>query len=333
MDVRRQTIAAKPSVDDAHVGAARRFNRFYTRQIGVLRRNFLGSPYSLAEARVLYEIERGKGAATASDIGRALDLDAGYLSRVLRAFEKRGLIRRTASPHDARQSHLALTARGRQAYAPLERRSQHDIGAMLRRLSPHDRSRLIGAMNTIQMLLGDESGNESQAAQAPGQSYVLRAPRPGDFGWIVKRHAELYAQEYGWVEPFEGVCAQIVADFANKKESASKKDSQRERCWIAELNGQNVGCVFLVADQANIARIRLLIVDPKARGLGLGARLVDECIGFARSAGYKKITLWTHSVLTAARHIYQKAGFTLTSSEERVSFGKLVVSEYWDLNL
>lgn len=327
MDVRRQTAPAKPRVDAAHVGAARRFNRFYTRQIGVLRRNFLDSPYSLAEARVLYEIDRGKGATTATDVGRALDLDAGYLSRLLRTFEKRGLIRRTASPHDARQSHLALTARGRAAYAPLERRSQHDIGAMLGRLSPDDRSRLIAAMQTIQALLGDQTGGEVQTAPAPGQSYLLRAPRPGDFGWIVKRHAELYAQEYGWTEPFEGVCAQIVADFANKN------DLQRERCWIAELDGENVGCVFLVADSADVARIRLLIVDPKARGLGLGARLVDECVRFSRSAGYKKMTLWTHSVLTAARHIYQKAGFTLTSSEERVSFGKPVVSEYWDLEL
>ena len=333
MDVCRQTVTAKPSVGDAYIGAARRFNRFYTRQIGVLRRNFLDSPYSLAEARVLYEIARGDGATTASDIGRALDLDAGYLSRVLRTFEKRGLIRRTAAPRDARQSHLALTARGRQAYAPLERRSQHDIGAMLGKLSPDDQSRLIGAMTTIQTLLGGQPDSESQTAPAPEKSYVLRPPRPGDFGWIVKRHAELYAQEYGWIEPFEGVCAQIVADFANKQDPANNNDPQRERCWIAELDGENIGCVFLVADQATVARIRLLIVDPKARGLGLGARLVDECVRFARRASYKKITLWTHSVLTAARHIYQKAGFTLTSSEERVSFGKPVVSEDWDLEL
>ncbi len=325
---RRATTAASTRADDARIGAVRRFNRFYTRQIGVLRRNFLGSPYSLAEARLLYEIARGN-APTATDIGRALDLDAGYLSRVLRTFEKRGLIRRTASPHDARQSHLALTARGRQAYAPLERRSQRDIGAMLGRLPPDDQSRLIAAMDTIQALLGEPP----DAAPAPKRGYRLRAPRPGDFGWIVKRHAELYAQEYGWVEPFEGVCAQIVADFANKNDPANNNDPQRERCWIAEMDGENVGCVFLVANSAEVARIRLLIVDPKARGLKLGARLVDECICFARRAGYKKITLWTHSVLTAARHIYQKAGFKLTSSEQRVSFSKPVVSEYWDLEL
>ena len=213
---RRATTAASTRADDARIAAVRRFNRFYTRQIGVLRRNFLGSPYSLAEARVLYEIARGN-APTATDIGRALDLDAGYLSRVLRKFEKRGLIQRTASAHDARQSHLALTARGRQAYAPLERRSQRDIGAMLGRLPPDDQSRLIAAMDTIQALLG----GSPDAAPAPKRGYRLRAPRPGDFGWIVKRHAELYAQEYGWVEPFEGVCAQIVADFANKNDPAN----------------------------------------------------------------------------------------------------------------
>ena len=307
------------------VASVRRFNRFYTRQIGVLRKTFLDSPYSLGEARVLYEIARGT-APTASEIGRALDLDAGYLSRVLRNFEKRGLIRRKASASDARQSHLTLSPRGRKDYAPLELRSQRDTGAMLGKLKPEDQIRLIAAMNTIQTLLGGKSELALQAP-APDRRTILRAPRPGDFGWIVKRHAELYAREYQWIEPFEAVCAQIVADFANKN------DPKRERCWIAEMDGDNVGCVFLVADSASLARIRLLLVDPKARGLGLGAHLVDECIGFARNAGYKKITLWTHSVLTAARHIYQKAGFTLTRSEQRVSWSQPVVSEHWDREL
>ncbi len=321
----RERSAANRIAQD-RVAAVRRFNRFYTRQIGVLRKTFLDSPYSLGEARVLYEIARGN-APTASEIGRALDLDAGYLSRVLRNFETRGLIRREASASDGRQSHLTLSPRGRKNYAPLERRSQRDTGAMLGRLKPEDQLRLIEAMNTIQTLLGGKPESAAAEAPAPDRRYLLRAPRPGDFGWIVKRHAELYAREYQWIEPFEGVCAQIVADFANNN------DPKRERCWIAEMDGENVGCVFLVADSATVARIRLLLVDPRARGLGLGARLADECIGFARNAGYKKITLWTHSVLTAARHIYQKAGFKLMRSEERVSWSQPVVSEHWDLEL
>ncbi|HUD89677.1 MAG TPA: helix-turn-helix domain-containing GNAT family N-acetyltransferase [Xanthobacteraceae bacterium] len=304
------------------IAAVRGFNRFYTRQIGVLRKAYLDSPFSLGEARVLYEIARGRS-PTATDIGRALDLDAGYLSRVLRNFERRGLIERKESPNDARQSHLSLSARGRKAYAPLEQRSQRSTGAMLGKLKPEDQARLLAAMNTIETLLGGAPAAEPQ----PQRHTILRAPRPGDFGWVVKRHAELYAAEYQWTEPFEGLCAQIVADFANKT------DQSGERCWIAELDGDNVGCVFLARDSATVARLRLLLVDPKARGLGLGARLVDECVTYARSAGYKTITLWTHSVLTGARHIYQNAGFTLTRSEARQSWGQPVVSEHWDLDL
>ena len=301
--------------------AVRRFNRFYTRQIGVLRKNYLDSPYSLGEMRVLYEIAH-RGARTATDIMRALDLDAGYLSRVLRNFEKRGLITRKTSAQDARRSELALTARGAKTFAPFERRSQQQAGAMLGKLKPAQQATLVGAMGTIETLL---TGQTPQPAERPRP--ILRAPKPGDFGWIVSRHAELYAQEYGWGEPFEGLCAQIVADFANNYDAA------RERCWIAEMNGENAGTVMLVKDSEDVARIRLLLVDPKARGLGLGARLVDECVRFARATGYKKITLWTHNVLTAARHIYEKAGFTLTSSEPRHSWGKDVVAEYWDLEL
>jgi DNA-binding MarR family transcriptional regulator/GNAT superfamily N-acetyltransferase len=308
-------------IAENRIATVRRFNRFYTRQIGVLRKDFLGTSYSLGEARVLYEIA-SRQAPTASEVGRALDLDAGYLSRVLGSFERRGLIRRTASPKDARQSHLALSARGRQALAPLDRRSQDAMAAMLKKLAPTNQQRLIAAMTAIETLL---DGNAATAP--PHRAYALRAPAPGDFGWIVKRHAELYAQEYGWTEPFEGVCAKIVADYANVN------DPKRERCWIAEMNGENVGCIFLVKDSAKIARIRLLLVDPQARGLGLGVRLVDECISFARHAGYKKITLWTHSVLTAARHIYKKAGFRLMRTERHRSWGRPVVSEFWDLEL
>jgi len=305
---------------DARLAAVRRFNRFYTRQIGVLRRTFLDSPYSLAEARVLYEIANDSS-TTASEIGRKLDLDAGYLSRTLRTFEKRGLIVRKRSVRDARRSHLALSPRGRRAFAPLEERSQRDAGVMLGKLAIPDRARLIGAMRTIETLLAGE------AAAKPEPRYTVRAPIPGDFGWVIKRHAELYGQEYGWEEPFEALCAQIVADCVNKN------DRDRERCWIAEIDGENVGCIFLAEESATVARIRLLLVDPKARGLGLGARLVDECIRFARRAGYKKITLWTHRVLTAARHIYQKVGFKLVRSERHRNWGPPVVSEHWDLDL
>lgn len=313
-----------PTLD--RIAAVRRFNRFYTRQIGVLRKTYLDSDYSLGEMRVLYEIAQGRkngDRPTATDIARTLDLDAGYLSRVLRNFEKRGLIARTPSKNDARQSHLALSARGRKVYAPSEKRSQNDVGAMLARLKPDEQARLVAAMDEIETLLDDGAN----AAPAAKPAYILRDPRPGDFGWIVARHAELYAREYGWTEPFEGLCAGIVADFANKN------DPKRERCWIAELNGENVGCVMLVKDTDEVARVRLLLVDPKARGLGLGARLVDECVRFARAAGYKQVTLWTHSVLTAARHIYEKAGFTLTSSEPRHTWSQDVVAEFWDLTL
>jgi DNA-binding MarR family transcriptional regulator/N-acetylglutamate synthase-like GNAT family acetyltransferase len=312
------------AVSPQRIGAVRRFNRFYTRQIGVLRKTYLDSPYSLGEMRVLYEIAQGcklGDGITASAIGRALDLDAGYLSRVLRNFEKRGLLARKPSAEDARQSHLTLTARGRKAFAPAEERSQRDVAAMLGKLRTDDQAMLIAAMQTIENLLAGDP-----EAKLP-RDYILRAPKPGDIGWIVARHAEVYAQEYGWTEPFEGLCAQIVADFANKNDPAC------ERCWIAEINGDNVGTVMLVKDSEEVARIRLLLVDPKGRGLGLGTRLVDECVRFARAAGYKKITLWTHSILTAARHVYEKAGFTLTSSEKRHSWSKDVVAEYWDLTL
>jgi len=301
------------------IAAVRGFNRFYTRQIGVLRKTYLDSPYSLGEMRVLYEIAHGE-APTASDIGRALDLDAGYLSRVLRAFEKRGLITRQTSQRDARQSHLALTARGRKAFQPAETRSQRDVAAMLGALKPDQQVQLVNAMQTIEALL-DNKPVESEAKP------VLRAPHHGDFGWIVSRHAALYAQEYNWTEPFEGLCAQIVADFVNNF------DPKMERCWIAELNGENVGCVMLAKDSDEVARIRLLLVDRQARGLKLGTRLVEECVKFARAAGYQRITLWTHSVLTAARHVYEKADFTLTSSENKHSWGQDVVAEYWDLKL
>jgi DNA-binding MarR family transcriptional regulator/GNAT superfamily N-acetyltransferase len=313
-------MTARPTPQ--RVAALRRFNRFYTRQIGVLRRTYLDSGYALGELRVLYEIAHGN-APTATDIARALDFDPGYLSRILRNFEKRRLITRRISATDARQSHLALTARGRQVFAPLERRTQRHAGAMLVELSAAEQAQLVEAMATIESLVG----RQPEAVPAADRGTILRAPKPGDFGWMIARHAELYGAEYGWIAPFEGLCAQIVADFANDN------DPKCERCWIAEMNGENVGCVMLVKDKPGVARIRLLLVDPKARGLGLGARLVDECIAFARRAGYRKITLWTHKVLTAARHVYQSAGFKLTGTEKHRSWGRPVVSEFYDLEL
>ena len=305
------------------IAAVRRFNRFYTRQIGVLRKNYLDSPYSLGEMRVLYELAQ-RGKLTASNIARTLDLDMGYLSRLLRNFEKRGLINRKISAADARQSHLALTARGRKMFAPMEKRSQQYAASMLARLDYTQQEQIVSAMNEIETLLA--STPTAKADVRP--TYMLREPRAGDFGWVVSRHAELYLREYGWGDPFEGLCAQIVADFVNNF------DPKRERCWIAEMNGENVGCVMLVKDeQPNVARLRLLLVDPKARGLGLGAKLVDESVRFARSKGYAKVTLWTHSVLSAARHIYEDAGFRLTSSQPRRTWGKDVVAEFWDLEI
>ena len=306
--------------DPARIDAVRRFNRFYTRQIGLLRKNYLDSPYSLGEMRVLYELSQGSD-RTASDIARTLDLDAGYLSRLLRDFEKKGLVKRTTSKLDARQSHLALTAQGRKVYAPAEIRSQSSVAAMLAKLDASKQAQLVSAMQTIETLLEGD-------APAATESYILRAPRHGDFGWIVAEHARVYTREYGWDTSFEGLVAQIVADFVKNFDPAM------ERCWVAEMNGEPVGSVMLVKDEKpGTARIRLLIVSPKARGLGLGARLTDECVAFARAKGYRAITLWTHDCLTAARHCYEKAGFTLTSRESRMSFGQNVVAEFWDMDL
>lgn len=311
-----------PAPSPQAIAAVRRFNRFYTRQIGVLRKGYLDSPYSLGEMRVLYEI--AQGTTTARDIGRNLDLDAGYLSRVLRNFEKAGLIARKTSAEDARQSHLSLTAKGSKTFAPFEARSQQQTGEMLAALSAAQQTRLVAAMAEIEALTASADENEAPVAPA----FTLRAPHFGDFGWIVARHGVLYAEEYGWGEPFEGLCAQIVADYVNKY------DAGCERCWIAEANGENVGCVMLVKDdEPGVARIRLLLVDPKGRGLGVGRALVKACVAFARESGYRKITLWTHSVLIGARHIYETMGFTLTSSEKRHSWGKDVVAEFWDLDL
>jgi DNA-binding MarR family transcriptional regulator/N-acetylglutamate synthase-like GNAT family acetyltransferase len=300
--------------DTQRIAAVRRFNRFYTQHLGMLRDGYLDSPFSLTQARVLYEI-RQRGAVTATEIGRDLGLDAGYLSRLVAQFEKSGLIRKERSPSDGRQSFLSITAMGRKAMDHLEQRTVREVGDVLHRLSDPEQDRLVSAMRAVERMIAPEAKPE----------IILREPRPGDLGWIVARHGTLYAEEYGWGENFEGLCAQIVAEFA------ANYDAKREHCWIAEMDGENVGSVFLVKDTDEVARIRLLLVDPVARGRGLGTRLTDECVRFAKACGYRGITLWTHGVLTAARHVYSKAGFTLTSSERRKSFGKQVVSEIWDL--
>ncbi|HET7680337.1 MAG TPA: helix-turn-helix domain-containing GNAT family N-acetyltransferase [Xanthobacteraceae bacterium] len=298
----------------ARIAAVRRFNRFYTQRIGVLRDNW--HPFSLTEARVLYELTQ-HDQASASALIEQLGIDAGYLSRILRRFQQQGLIRKETSRSDARRSHLSLTAKGRKAFAPLEARSNEQVGAMLAALAPDAQQRVLAAMRGIERALNGQRD----------KNYNLRAPRPGDFGWVVARHATFYGENYGWREPFEGMCAQIVADFANNG------DPKRERCWIAERDEETVGCIFLVTETDEAARIRLLLVDPSAQGLGIGSALVDACIGFARQAGYRRITLWTHQVLTAARALYQRRGFTLTASKPHNSWGVEVVGETWDLEL
>jgi DNA-binding MarR family transcriptional regulator/N-acetylglutamate synthase-like GNAT family acetyltransferase len=300
------------------VEAVRRFTRFYTRHIGVLHEGLLSSPFSLTEGRVLYELTHRDG-LTASGLGKELGLDLGYLSRILGNFEKRGFLERKASEADGRQSLLQVTEPGRVAFAPLDMRSRDEVGVMLRRLSPGEQRRLTGAMRTVEALLG--------APPERKVPYLLRPHQPGDMGWVVHRHGVLYAEEYGWDERFEALVAGIAASFIENF------DQRHERFWIAERDGDIVGSVFLVKKSKTIAKLRLLLVEPEARGLGIGARLVAECIRFARQAGYRKIMLWTNSILIAARHIYEEAGFRLTQQEPHHSFGHDLVGETWELKL
>lgn len=322
-----------PAPDD-RIAVVRRFNRFYTRRIGVLDAGHLRSPFSLGEVRVLYELAHWPGARgappTATDVGRELGLDAGYLSRMLRDFERRGLVERTPSPSDGRQSHLRLTAAGEAAFADLDARARDDVAALLDALGDAEQERLLGAMRTVEAVLDGTARGGAEAGRAPGASpYLLRAPHPGDLGWIVERHGTVYAAEYGWDERFEALVARIVADYVEHHEP------RRERCWIAEREGANVGSVFLVRhpEREGVAKLRLLFVDPSARGLGIGGRLVDECTRFARHAGYHTITLWTNSVLTSARRIYEAAGYRLVEEEPHHSFGHDLVGQTWELAL
>ncbi len=312
------TIAAT-SATEQPVEIVRSFNRFYTQQIGVLRDGLLDSPFSLTEVRVLYELAHRKQ-PTATEIGKDLGLDAGYLSRILRGFEKRRLIKRETSPTDARQTHLSLTKQGQETFAPLNARSNKEVAAMLTKLSEEDRKRLVNAMQTIESLIA--------VRREPRPQYILRPQHAGDMGWVVHRHGVLYNQEYGYDEGFEALVAQIVADFIRNV------DPKRERCWIAERDGEIAGSVFLVKQSKTVAKLRLLLVEPKARGFGIGARLVDECIRFARQVGYRKMVLWTQSELHAASRIYKKAGFRLVKEEPHKSWGRTdLMAQTWELDL
>jgi DNA-binding MarR family transcriptional regulator/N-acetylglutamate synthase-like GNAT family acetyltransferase len=300
------------------IEAVRRFNRFYTQQIGVLQERLLRSPFSLAEGRLIYELAH-REKTTATDLRTQLGLDAGYLSRLLQGLKKRGLIDRQVSRADGRQNLLSLNERGKKAFAAIHVRSRNEIGGILSRLSPADQSRLVKAMDTIEELLGARPEQK-----AP---YLLRPHQPGDMGWVVHRHGVIYSEEYRWDEQFEALVAGIVSKFIQKY------DPKKERCWIAEKDGEIVGSVFLVKKSERIAKLRLLLVEPKARGLGIGGRLVDECIRFAPQAGYRKIVLWTNHVLLAARHIYEKTGFRLVHEEPHHSFGHDLIGETWELVL
>jgi len=302
----------------ATVHAVRRFNRFYTRRIGVLGGKLLGSGFTLAELRLLYEIAHQDG-PSAAQLGRELRLDPGYLSRLLARLRRRGLLERRPSPTDRRLSRLRLTRKGQETFAVLDRRSHEEIAALLSPLAPVDQRRVVEAMDRIERLLG--------GAPAEAAPYLLRIHQPGDMGWVVQRHGALYAEEYGWDADFEALVAEIAARFLRHF------DPKRERCWIAERDGVNVGSVFLVRKSATVAQLRLLLVEPSARGLGLGRRLVSECVRFARHAGYRKVTLWTNKGLDAARHLYELAGFRLVEEKPHHTFGHDLVSQTWVLTL
>jgi DNA-binding MarR family transcriptional regulator/GNAT superfamily N-acetyltransferase len=314
-------MATHSAIHADHISAVRRFNRFYTRQIGVLGEGLLKSPFSLTEVRVLYEIAHRK-LTNATALCQELGLDPGYLSRILSNLEKRALVSKSASQSDGRQSLLQLTTRGRKTFAALDARQSAEVASMLRAVAPAGQSRLVQAMRTIETSLGAPSGTDTKIP------YILRSHQPGDMGWVVHRHGVLYSQEYGYDEQFEALVAEIVAKFIQHF------DPRRERCWIAERDGEIVGSVFLVKKSKTVAKLRLLLVEPSARGLGIGKRLVDECLRFARQAGYKKMVLWTQSELPAARHIYQEAGFKLAREEPHRSWGRDdLVSQTWELEL
>jgi DNA-binding MarR family transcriptional regulator/N-acetylglutamate synthase-like GNAT family acetyltransferase len=303
---------------DQRVAALRRFNRFYTQKIGVLDEALMESPFSLTEARILYEIAFGQR-PSAAQLGKQLGLDRGYLSRILRSFERRGLICRTTSSADRRIALLEMTEPGRAAFAELDARSQNEAGKLLAGLPEEKQMRLVAAAGAIERMLGARAEDRAH--------YVLRPHRAGDLGWVVARHGALYAQEYGWDSAFEALVAEVAGRFL------SHFDPRRESCWIAELDGENVGSVMLVQESETAAKLRLLLVEPRVRGHGIGGHLVQECLRFARAAGYERVTLWTNSILVAARRLYQNAGFCIIEAQPHHSFGQDLVGENWELVL
>jgi DNA-binding MarR family transcriptional regulator/GNAT superfamily N-acetyltransferase len=307
------------SAFERRIAAVRRFNRFYTQKLGVLSEGFLNTPFSLTEARVLHALAHRDG-ATATWLGRELDLDAGYLSRILRDFERQGFILRNQSLQDGRQTLISLTPDGRDAFEPLDKASHAEIGNLLAPLADGDQDRLIAAMRVVAELIG---GGETE----PAPAFILRPHRPGDMGWVTERHGVLYSAEYSLNYKMEAYVAEVVAKFLREFDPA------REHCWIAEQDGAAIGSVFLVKESDSVARLRLLIVDPKARGLGVGRRLVEECVRFARLAGYGEIVLWTHNILIAARRIYDSVGFAIVETETHDEFGPELVGETWRLRL
>lgn len=314
-------MAGRIAPDDGlarRIDAVRRFGRFYTQKIGALDEGLLASPFPLPQARVIFELAQRDG-VTAGELARSLDVDASYLSRILRAFETKGLVRKARDSVDARRQPLALTTAGRKAFAMLDARSREQVRAMLAPLAREDEARLVGAMAAIERVLG--------ARNPVTTPFVLRPHEAGDLGWVVSRHGALYAREYGWDTTFEALVAEIAAKFLRSF------DPRSERCWIAERDGERVGSVLVVRQSPRVAKLRLLLVEPSARGSGLGRRLVDECIRFARAARYGKLTLWTNDVLHAARHLYEDAGFVLVKEERHHSFGHDLVGQNWDLDL
>lgn len=312
------SVAVLPSSDDP-VQTIRRFNRFYTRQIGVLQEHLLESQFSLTEVRVLYELAH-RESVTAKDLCLDLGLDRGYVSRMLQSFEEHGWVRIRPAPEDRRRQFLSLTPKGHRVFDPLDRRSSEEVAAMLARLSPIQRKKLLAAIHDIESVF--------HPATPSATPYIVRRHRPGDMGWVVQRHGELYWQEYHYDERFEALVAEIVAEFIQNL------DPQRERCWIAEKDSERVGCVFLVKKSETVAKLRLLLVEPSARGLGIGKRLVEECVRFAREAGYKKILLWTQSELAVARGIYKNAGFECVAEDRHDSWSRNnLIAETWELKL